>query len=149
MVTTTWMYAGLAVTAIYLIVLLALAEYGSRLTTLSVSDYFVGSGSLSSLVVFLTMVATAFSAFTFLGGGGIAYSSGTSGIVIVGEVMFIDLPALVIIGERIWRMSKRGNDYVTPADLLRDRFADSSSLRVLVALIAIGFTVFYVTIQFT
>ncbi|QGX93857.1 sodium:solute symporter family protein [Haloplanus rallus] len=149
MVTTAWMYAGLAVTAIYLIVLLALAEYGSRLTELSVSDYFVASGSLSSFVVFLTMIASAFSAFTFLGGGGIAYSSGISGIVLVGSVAFIDLPALVIIGERVWRMSKRGNDYVTPADLLCERFADSSSLRVLIALISIGFTVFYVTIQFT
>lgn len=149
MVTTTWIYVGLAVTAIYLIVLLALAEYGSRLTELSVSDYFVAGGSLSSLVVFLTMIASAFSAFTFLGGGGIAYDLGISGIVIVGAVAFIDLPALVIIGERIWKMSKGGKDYVTPADLLCERFAESSALRVLIAAIAIGFTVFYVTIQFT
>lgn len=144
-----WIYVGLAVTALYLVVLLGLAEYGSRLTGLSVSDYFVADGSLSSLVIFLTMIASAFSAFTFLGGGGIAYAQGISGIVIVGAVAFIDLPALVIIGERIWKISKRGKDYVTPADLLCDRFNDSSVLRVLTAIIAIGFTVFYVTIQFT
>jgi SSS family solute:Na+ symporter len=144
-----WVYTGLGVTALYLIVLLGLAEYGSRLTQLSVSDYFVAGGSLSSLVVFLTMIASAFSAFTFLGGGGIAYDLGISGIVIVAGVAFIDMPALVIIGERIWKMSKRGKDYVTPADLLCDRFDDNSLLRILVALIAVGFTVFYVTIQFT
>ncbi len=149
MVTTTWIYGGLVVTALYLVVLLGLAEYGSRLTKLSISDYFVAGGSLSSFVVFLTMIASAFSAFTFLGGGGIAYDLGISGIVIVGAVAFIDLPALVIIGERIWQMSKKGYDFVTPADLLCQRYGDSSSLRVLIALIAIGFTVFYVTIQFT
>lgn len=146
---SAWIYAGLAVTAIYLVVLLGLAEYGNRLTALSVSDYFVAGGSLSSLVVFLTMIASAFSAFTFLGGGGIAYDLGISGIVIVAGVAFIDLPALVIIGERIWKISKGGKDYVTPADLLCDRFGASSVLRVLVALIAVGFTIFYVTIQFT
>lgn len=149
MVTTTWLYAGLGVTIIYLLILLALAEYGSRLTELSISDYFVAGGSLSSLIIFLTMIASAFSAFTFLGGGGIAYDLGISGIVIVAAVGFIDLPALVIIGERIWKISKKGKDYVTPADLLCDRYGDSSILRVVVAFIAIGFTIFYVTIQFT
>ncbi|MCW8172033.1 hypothetical protein D8S78_02420 [Natrialba swarupiae] len=54
-----------------------------------------------------------------------------------------------MLGEKIWKISKTGKDYVTPADLFADRYGGSTSVRVLVALIAVGFTMFYVTIQFT
>lgn len=147
---TLWIYVGLGVTLLYLIFLFVLAQYGNKLTGLSIGDYFVAGGTLSSLVIFLTMIASAFSAFTFLGGGGIAYDLGVAGIVIVGAVIMADLPLVVIVGDRIWRISKQeGKDYVTPADMLCDRFAGSTSLRLIVALISIGFTIFYVTIQFT
>jgi len=65
-----WIYIGLGLTGVYLAGLFVLSIYGNRLTNLTISDYFVANGSLSSVVIFLTMIASAFSAYTFLGGGG-------------------------------------------------------------------------------
>lgn len=144
-----WVYIGLGVTAAYLLALLYISIYSSRITLSTVSDYFVADGTLSSVVIFLTTVASAFSAFTFLGGGGIAYSLGIAGLVIVGGIVVTDMPIIIMLGEKIWKISKTGKDYVTPSDLLCDRYDDSTSVRVLVAFIAVAFTFFYVTIQFT
>ncbi|TYT62114.1 sodium:solute symporter family protein [Natrialba swarupiae] len=146
---STWIYVGLALTGVYLAGLFVLSMYGGRLTDIGVSDYFVANGSLSSIVIFLTMIASAFSAYTFLGGGGIAYDLGIAGLVIIGAIVVTDFPIIVMLGEKIWKISKTGKDYVTPADLFADRYGGSTSVRVLVALIAVGFTMFYVTIQFT
>lgn len=143
-----WVWAGLAVTTIYLFILVYLGYYGSRLTLADVSDYFVADGTLSSLIIFLTGIGTAFSAFTFLGSGGITYDLGVAGIVIVGAIAVADFPAMVMVGEKFWKISKMGKDYVTPSDLLCDRFDDSSTLRVLVAAVAVIFSFFYITIQF-
>lgn len=144
-----WVGIGLAVTAGYLLLMLLISFYGSKATVPTVSDYFVASGSLSSIVIFLTTVASAFSAFTFLGGGGIAYSLGIAGLVIVGGIVVTDMPIMIMLGEKIWKISRTGKDYVTPSDLLCDRYDDSTIIRILVAFIAVAFTFFYVTIQFT
>lgn len=143
-----WVWAGLVATTVYLLILLYLGNYGSKLTLDDVSDYFVADGTLSSLIIFLTGIGTAFSAFTFLGSGGITYDLGIAGIVIIGAIAVADFPAMVIVGEKFWKISKMGKDYVTPSDLLCDRFDDSKILRVLVAAVAVLFSFFYITIQF-
>lgn len=148
-VPSLWVSVGLVVTTVYLLALLYISIYGSRITVPTVSDYFVASGSLSSVIIFLTTVASAFSSFTFLGGVGIAYSLGIAGLVIVGGIVVTDMPIVIMLGEKIWKVSKTGKDYVTPSDLLCDRFDDSVGIRVIVAFIAVTFTFFYVTIQFT
>lgn len=139
---------GLGITTIYLLFLIYLGYYGSQKTLSDVSDYFVADGSLSSVIIFLTGIGTALSSFTFLGSGGITYDLGIAGIVIIGAIVVTDFPAIVIVGEKFWKMSKMGKDYVTPSDLLCDRFDDSTVLRVVVALIAVCFSFFYISIQF-
>lgn len=146
---SVWVWIGLGVTTLYLLVLLGFGLYGSRITSEEVGDYFVAGGTISSLVIFLTGVGTVFSAFTFLGSGGISYDLGIAGVVIIGAIAVIDIPAMVMIGEKFWKMSKmEGKDYVTPSDLLCDRFDDSKGVRVLVAAIAVAFSFFYIVIQF-
>lgn len=145
---STWVWMGLAATTLYLIVLVYLGYRGSQLTLDDVSDYFVAEGTISSVLIFLTGIGTALSSFTFLGSSGITYNLGIAGLVIVGAIVVTDIPAMVIIGEKFWKISKMGKDYVTPSDLLCDRFDDSSMLRVIVALIAIAFSFFYIAIQF-
>lgn len=145
-----WVWVGLAVTTLYLLVLLGFGLYGSRMTEDDVEDYFVAGGTISSMVIFLTGLGTVLSAFTFLGGGGISYDLGVAGIVIIGAIAVIDIPAMVMIGEKFWKMSKMpGKNYVTPSDILCDRFDDSKGVRVLVATIAVVFSFFYIVIQFT
>jgi solute:Na+ symporter, SSS family len=147
--TSIWIWLGLAATTLYLLGLLALGFYGSQMTEERVGDYFVAGGTISSLVIFLTGVGTVFSAFTFLGSGGISYDLGLAGVVIIGAIAIIDIPAMVMIGEKFWKMAKMpGKDYVTPADLVCDRFDDSKTIRILIAMIAVGFSFFYIVIQF-
>ncbi|MFC7157832.1 sodium:solute symporter [Halomarina halobia] len=143
-----WVTVGLVVTTIYLFFLIYLGYRGSQLTLDDVSDYFVAEGSISTLIIFLTGIGTALSSFTFLGSGGITYSLGIAGIVIIGAIVVTDIPAMIIVGEKFWKISKMGKDYVTPSDLLCDRFDDSKWLRVVVAIIAVGFSFFYIAIQF-
>jgi len=146
---STWVSVGLVVTTIYLCFLVYLGYRGSQLTLDDVSDYFVAEGTISTVVIFLTGIGTALSSFTFLGSGGITYSLGVAGIVIIGAIVVTDIPAMIIVGEKFWKMSKMpGKDYVTPADLVCDRFDDSRALRVIVAAVAIGFSFFYIAIQF-
>lgn len=145
---STWVWMGLAVTTVYLMVLVYLGYRGAQLTLDDVSDYFVAEGTISSAIIFLTGVGTALSSFTFLGSSGITYSLGIAGIVIVGAIVVTDIPAMIILGEKFWKISKMGKDYVTPSDLLCDRFDDSRALRVIVAAIAVGFSFFYIAIQF-
>lgn len=143
-----WVWMGLAVTTVYLLFLVYLGYRGAQLTLDDVSDYFVAEGTISTVVIFLTGVGTALSSFTFLGSSGITYSLGIAGIVTVGAIVVTDIPAMVILGEKFWKISKMGKDYVTPSDLLCDRFDDSRSLRIIVAAIAVGFSFFYIAIQF-
>jgi Na+/proline symporter len=143
-----WIWVGLVVTFGYLLLLLYLGVYGGSETLDTVSDYFVASGSLGSLIIFLTMIGSAFSSATFLGAIGIAYSNGLTGILSIGGILLTDVPALIIIGEKVWKMSKKGKDYVTPSDMLSDRYDGSPIVRILVAIIAGGFTFFYVVVQF-
>jgi SSS family solute:Na+ symporter len=147
--TSIWIWFGLMMTTLYLLVLIGFGIYGGRMTEEEVGEYFVAGGTISSMVIFLTGVGTVFSAFTFLGSGGISYDLGLAGVVIIGAIAIIDIPAMIMIGEKFWKMSKMpGKDYVTPADLICDRFDDSSALRVLVAAVAVGFSFFYIVIQF-
>lgn len=143
-----WIWGGLVVTTIYLLLLIYLGYRGSQLTLDDVSDYFVAEGTITSAIIFLTGIGTALSSFTFLGSSGVTYTLGIAGIITVGAIAVTDLPAMIILGEKFWKISKMGKDYVTPSDLLCDRFDDSRSLRVIVATIAVGFSFFYIAIQF-
>lgn len=139
---SVWVWLGLFLTTIYLFFLVYLGYRGSQLTLDDVSDYFVAEGTIGSLIIFLTGIGTALSSFTFLGSSGITYSLGIAGIVTVGAIVVTDIPSMVILGEKFWKISKMGKDYVTPSDLLCDRFDDSNALRVIVATIAVGFSFF-------
>lgn len=146
-----WIQIGIVGTLLYLILLGYLGYYGSRSTLADVSDYFVADGSLGSLIMFLTSAGTAFSALTFLGGGGLAYNLGPAGPVTLGGLFLMDLPMMVVVGLKIWKTAKiraTEMDYVTPADLLCDRYLDSRILRIEVAIIAAVSSFFYVTVQF-
>lgn len=145
---SVWVLVGLLATTIYLLSLVYIGYRGSQHTHNDVSDYFVAEGTIGSFIIFLTGIGTALSSFTFLGGSGIAYDIGIAGIITIGAIVVTDIPSMVIVGEKFWKISKMGKDYVTPSDLLCDRFDDSQVLRVVVATIALGFSFFYIAIQF-
>jgi len=97
------------------------------------------------IVLFFSIAATNFSAFTFLGFAGNAYNTGFGqyGIMAFGTgfmaIMFY------IIGRKVWLLGKTYG-YVTPAELIGKHF-NSLKLRILVMVVMVLFTIPYLATQ--
>src|SRR5699024_297015 len=116
-----------------------------RTANFSLSEYFIAGGNVGFTQSFLTALATGFSAFTFLGGIGLAYDLGIDGLILGGGAAVACTPAVVLIGKKLWALGKK-YQYITPSDFLADRFK-SSSVRISTAAIFILFSFFYIQVQ--
>jgi len=134
-----------AVVAGYFLLLLILGMYARRRTENSPEGYFLAGRSFGPLVLFFTLAATNFSAFTFLGFAGKAYTDGFGqyGIMALGTsamaIMFF------VLGRKIWQQGKKYG-YVTPGELVGGRY-NSRSLRLLTTGAMALFTIPYLAIQ--
>ena len=119
--------------------------FAQRRTSKSPDDYFLAGRSFGSIILFFSLVATNFSAFTFLGFAGKAYSSGFGqyGIMAFGTgfmaIMFY------VIGRKVWKLGKN-KGYITPAELVGGRFK-SKRLQLLFMSILVLFTIPYLATQ--
>lgn len=139
-------YVTAAVMLAYIGILSIFAYLGYRGTRFTLADYFTAGGAIKAIFIFGASLATAYSAFTFLGGPGYLYTKGIGGAIILSGIAPVTLPLMVLIGRRVWLLARRYN-YVTPADLLADRYP-SRITRALAAIIVIIFPVFYISVQF-
>lgn len=107
-------------------------------------DYFVAGRSFGLFVLFFTYESTLFSMWFFLGSGGFWY---THGVGFYCHVLWMVMSALLLywLGVRIWLLGKRHN-FVTPADLLANAYG-SEAVRVVTALVGIGFVFPYILLQ--
>lgn len=110
-------------------------------------NYFLAGRSLRPLVLVMTIAASFFSMFSFMGAYGTTWRIG---INFLNQgwwmLMFISWVG-VAIGGRIWILGQRF-DFITPADLLA-HYYDSAVVRGLVVILAV-LTVFpYAAIQFS
>ncbi len=138
-------WIGIVVFLLYMLVCVYIGYWAMRRAQVGLYDYFVASGTIGSVVIFFTALGTLYSAFSFLGGPGFIYGLGITGLVFyVG--LLLDVPLIVFLGRRMWALSAR-YQYVTPGDLIADRFEGSNAIRAIIAVIAIFFTIFYITIQ--
>lgn len=140
-----WMIVtSIAVT--YLLIILIVGLSARRGQSSSLVGYAAGGRNLGLIVLFFILGAEIFSAFTFLGGPGAAYSSGAPALYILAYLSF----ALVlwwVLGPKIARLGrKRG--YLTQADLISDRFS-SKSISAIIAVVSVIAFVPYLTIQIT
>ncbi|MEM3366155.1 MAG: sodium:solute symporter family protein [Candidatus Methanomethyliaceae archaeon] len=140
-------WSTLVAMLIFFLILAWISWRGYRKTEESVEDHFIARGTIGALVIFLTSLGTAYSAFTFLGGPGYIYNKGIAGVIILVGIAPITFPLMTMIGQRVWLLGKRYN-YVTPADLLADRYP-SAWVRTITALICIVFPIFYIGVQYT
>jgi SSS family solute:Na+ symporter len=139
-------YGSLAFIILYLVSLVVFGIWAERKTeTTNIRDFFVARGTVGTTHAFLTALATGFSSFTFLGAIALAYDLGLDGIILAGGALILATPGVALIGRQVWALG-RTYGYVTPSDLLGDRF-NSSVVRVLVAAIAIIFSFFYIQVQ--
>src|SRR4030066_540797 len=131
--------------ALYLSSLLAIGASAWRRSKRTSEDYFVASRSIGPVVLFLSLAATNFSAFTFFGFAGAAYKFGLAyyGIMAFGTG-FMAL-SFYFIGKKVWQLGKK-HGYITPPGLIGDRFK-SDTLRTLFLVVMIVFTLPYLATQ--
>jgi SSS family solute:Na+ symporter len=128
----------------YLGIMVFFGWRGYKTTSLDLGDFFVARGHIGTLVLFLTMYATTWSAWTFMGVTGATYQLGLG--------WFVVCPAAAAMGVTMLLLAPRTHHwaqqfgYVTPSDFFQDRFK-SSGLGLLLALVSVIGVVSYVAVQ--
>ncbi len=136
---------AIAMMVAYFLFLLAIGIYSHKKTKRNAEDYFMANRSFGPIVLFFTLAATNFSAFTFLGFAGKAYTDGMGqyGIMAIGTsfmaVMFY------VLGKKIWKIGKE-KGYITPGELVGGRYG-SRNLKLLFTVVMSMFTIPYLAIQ--
>ncbi len=138
-----WVIALLIIGS-YLLLTLVLGLIANRRLDGSMEDFLLYGRKARFPLLFLTMVATYHSAFAFLGSGGFFYTHGI-GFWVAGTWTVLVGAITYTYGVRIYRLGKRFG-YITPADLLADAY-ESETVRLLVALISIVFSLLYIQVQ--
>ena len=139
------MAVRLMVVAGYFVVLLGIgfwARHRSRGTT---EDYFLASRSLSPIVLFLTMAATNFSAFTVFGFSGAGWEAGYSYYPVMAFGTGFMALTFLLIGRPAWRMGKT-HGLVTPPEMVY-LATGSRTLRLVFFAVMAVFTVPYLAMQ--
>jgi len=139
------MAVRLMVVAGYFVVLLGIgfwARHRSRGTT---EDYFLASRSLSPIVLFLTMAATNFSAFTVFGFSGAGWEAGYSYYPVMAFGTGFMALTFFLIGRPAWRIGKT-HGLVTPPEMVY-LATGSRTLRLVFFAVMAVFTVPYLAMQ--
>jgi len=130
---------------IYFILLLTLGFFAHKRSKKTAEDYFLANRKFGPIILFFTLAATNFSAFTFLGFAGNAYKTGFGQYGIMAFGTGIMAIMFFVIGRRVWFLGKK-KGYMTPPELIGDHFK-SSSLRVLFMVVMVAFTIPYLAVQ--
>ena len=129
----------------YLAILVGIGYWATRRARGTTEDYFIASRTTPPLVLFLTMAATNFSAFTVFGFAGAGWESGYAYYPIMGFGTGFMALTFVLIGRPVWRLGK-AHGLVTPPELVH-RLTGSRLLRLLFFLVMTVFTVPYLAMQ--
>jgi SSS family solute:Na+ symporter len=130
---------------IYFSILILIGLVAFRKTKKTPEDYFIAGRTFGPLILFFSLAATNFSAFTFLGFAGNAYKSGLGQYGIMGFGTAIMAIMFFVIGRKVWKLGKE-KKYITPPELIGDRF-NSRFLRILFMSVMIIFTIPYLAVQ--
>ena len=130
---------------VYFATLLTLGFFAHKLTKKTPEDYFLANRSFGSIILFFTLIATNFSAFTFLGFSGAAYKFGFGQYGIMGFGTAMMAIMFFIIGRKVWREGKK-NNFITPPELIGKKL-NSKSLRLLFMGVMVIFTIPYLATQ--
>jgi solute:Na+ symporter, SSS family len=138
-----WMIV-VGIVAVYLLITLLLGVIAYRQARVNLEEFLLYGRRAGFIVLYLTVVATFFSAFAFLGASGFFYTHGV-GFWEASIWTVVAGAATSTLGPRVWALGKRFG-YVTPADLLAD-FYESEAVRVVAAIVAVLFSIFYLEAQ--
>ena len=131
--------------SIYLISTLAIGIISYRTQENTPEDYFLADRKINSIVLFFTLIATNFSAFTFLGFSGAGYRIGMSYYPMMGFGTALVAITFYFIGYKVWLLGKE-KGFITPSELIENRLP-SQPLKLLFLAVMIIFTIPYLTLQ--
>lgn len=112
-----WIWWGIG---IYVLMGLIVAYLSRNQSIGSVSGYFLGNRALGGFISAMSYSATTFSAFMLVGLAGLIYKGGV-GALGFEFVYFSGMILVAYFGPRFWLVGKE-YDYITPSDLLSDRY---------------------------
>ncbi|MFP4618595.1 MAG: sodium:solute symporter family transporter, partial [Spirochaetaceae bacterium] len=135
----------LFVISCYFLLTLLIGFRFRRQASASIDEFYLAGRGLGPLLLFFTMAATNFSAFTFFGLSGAGYRTGYAFFPIMAYGTGFMALSFFIIGIKILRLSKE-RGYVTPSDYISDRYG-SPLLRVVFSAVLVVFTLPYIAIQ--
>ncbi len=138
-----WLVATSLIFA-YLLFTVVVGATANRQLSVSLEDFLLYGRKTGFVVLYLTVVATFHSAFAFLGSGGFFLTHGV-GFWVAGAWTVLVGAITYVLGSRIWALGTKFA-YFTPADMLAD-FYESESVRIVVALISVAFTILYIQVQ--
>jgi len=129
----------------YFALLLGIGALARRRARGTADDYFIASRSLPPLVLFLTMAATNFSAFTVFGFSGAGWRIGYAFYPIMAFGTAFMALSFYFIGRPVWKLGKE-RGLITPPEFIFDRFG-STTLRLLFFTVLTVFTLPYLAMQ--
>ncbi len=132
------------VTVGYLALSLAVGLFSGRKASTGTEGYVAGDRDLGFFVLYFVLGASIFSAFTFLGGPGWAYSRGAAAFYIISYTS-LGLVPMYFFGPRVAQLGRRFG-YVTQAQLFAHRY-HSRYISMILAAISLTAFVPYLTLQ--
>jgi SSS family solute:Na+ symporter len=139
------MIARLSIVLVYLLAMLVIGIVFRRQSSRNKVEFFLAGRGLGRVLLFFTMAATNFSAFTIFGLSGAGYRIGYAFLPVMGFGTGFMALGMYIVGRRIVQLS-HARGYVTPSDFISDRYG-SRALKWLFSLVLVVFTLPYLAIQ--
>jgi SSS family solute:Na+ symporter len=129
----------------YLVLMVVIGIVVRRRSSSSPVEFLLAGRGLGRLLLFITMAATNFSAYTIFGLSGAGYRIGYAYYPIMSFGTGFMALAMYVVGRRILVLAKE-RGYVTPTDFLADRYG-SRAFTILFSVVLIVFTLPYIAIQ--
>ena len=133
------------VIAAYLLGTLGLGLVSYRQQNNTPEDYFLAARNINPIVLFFTLMATNFSAFTFLGFSGAGNRIGISYYAMISFGTALVALSFYVIGYKVWLIGKE-KGLITPSELIEERLG-SQTLKILFLAVMVIFTLPYLTLQ--
>jgi SSS family solute:Na+ symporter len=139
------MWQQLGIILAYLMITLIVGVIFRKRASANKIEFFLAGRGVGRLLLFFTMAATNFSAFTIFGLSGAGYRIGYAFYPVMGFGTGFMALSFLLIGKPILSLSKdRG--YITPSDYIADRYK-APWLKQLFSAVMIVFTLPYIAIQ--
>jgi len=135
----------LSIVLMYLLATLGIGAFFRKSARINSVEFFLAGRNLNGVLLFFTMAATNFSAFTIFGFSGAGYRIGYSFYPVMGFGTGFMALSFFIIGDKVLILSKKRN-YIIPSDFIQDRY-NSPFLKKLFSMVMIIFTLPYIALQ--